>query len=727
MRINASIRGILSLGEAPSLGTIKKILFAALLATALVFTQGAAFADTTVYAVTAGQSFGTLDLTTGVFTPIPGPALNTYGLGEYAGALYGASTQCVCLYQINPSSGAATFSTNSFSQNGNNFGAMNGFGSTTNGLYAIGAAFGGLNSLYSVNPATGTVTTIGSTGVTAGGGTGYLSSSTDSSLLYWEVQTNTNDALYSINTTTGVATLIGTVTTTASPKTGNPYAIVYTGGTLWANFYASGFGTISTSTGAQTYVSTNANPAYAGLAPYPLASTSNTLIGSMPHLAALGGWNTSFTFVNKGTGAASMTNSLYAPNGTQLALPIVFPQTGTNTTAPSVTQTVAPNASFIMQATGTASVPYLEGSAQLSSNGNMDGFAIFHFDPNQQEAVVPMETRAAPSYIIAFDNTNGVLTGIALANVSNGSSSIPVIIRDDKGNPIFSTFISLPANGHTSFVLSDPNAGYAVTANIRGTIEFDAPSGSLISVLGIRYTGGTITTLPSIANVGTGGGLMAHLASAFGWQTTFVLVNTGGSTASATLNFYDNGGNPLNLPLTSPQGTFAGTTAPTITQNIASHASLWVQSAGPIGGALLTGSAQLTTTGNVGGFVIFRYNPNGQEAVVPLETRNANAYIIPFDNTNGTVTGIALSAATPLATVVPVVIRDDQGNAIGGAGNIAISINGHTSFVLSQQFSITNNIRGTIEFDKPAGTQISVIGIRTPPALTFTTLPPLAR
>ena len=141
----------------------------------------------------------------------------------------------------------------------------------------------------------------------------------------------------------------------------------------------------------------------------------------------------------------------------------------------------------------------------------------------------------------------------------------------------------------------------------------------------------------------------------------------------------------------------------------------------------MTGSAQLTTTGNIGGFVIFRYNPNGQEAVVPLETRNANAYVIPFDNTNGTVTGIALSAQAPLANVVPVVIRDDKGNAIGGAGNLAISINGHTSFVLSQQFSITTNIRGTIEFQKPVGAQISVIGIRTPPALTFTTLPPLAK
>ena len=31
--------------------------------------------------------------------------------------------------------------------------------------------------------------------------------------------------------------------------------------------------------------------------------------------------------------------------------------------------------------------------------------------------------------------------------------------------------------------------------------------------------------------------------------------------------------------------------------------------------------------------MIFRYNPNGQEAVVPLESRNASGYILAFDNT----------------------------------------------------------------------------------------------
>jgi hypothetical protein len=40
-----------------------------------------------------------------------------------------------------------------------------------------------------------------------------------------------------------------------------------------------------------------------------------------------------------------------------------------------------------------------------------------------QEAVVPLETRNAPSYLLAFDNTNGVVLGVALENVSTSRHS----------------------------------------------------------------------------------------------------------------------------------------------------------------------------------------------------------------------------------------------------------------------------------------------------------------
>ena len=76
----------------------------------------------------------------------------------------------------------------------------------------------------------------------------------------------------------------------------------------------------------------------------------------------------------------------------------------------------------------------------------------------------------------------------------------------------------------------------------RSTMANMTPPGGQISVLGIRFTppNNSLTTIPALANVGTGGGSIAHLASGGdGWQTTFVLVNNGTSSAQATLSFFN--------------------------------------------------------------------------------------------------------------------------------------------------------------------------------------------
>jgi len=350
----------------------------------------------------------------------------------------------------------------------------------------------------------------------------------------------------------------------------------------------------------------------------------------------------------------------------------------------------------------------------------------------EQEAVVPMETRNASSYLLAFDNTSGLVLGVALENVSAQNALIPVIIRDDGGAVISApgAAIALGGHGHKSFVLSDPVRGFPVTANQRGTIEFDTPAGGQISVLGLRFTppNNALTTIPALANVGTDGGSIAHLASGGdGWQTTFVLVNTGSSSAPATLSFFDDQtGAPLSLPLAFLQSGGGTTmTVPSYTTQLAAGATLLIVSSGAQ--QLLTGSAQLSTTGNVSGFVIFRHND--QEAVVPLESRNSSGYIIAFDNTSGTATGLALNAVSAGQVNIPVTVRDDTG-ALVATDTITLAANGHYAFTLgTDRYQAAANIRGTIEFDKPVGAQIGALGIRIPAgaAHTYTTLPALAK
>jgi hypothetical protein len=452
------------------------------------------------------------------------------------------------------------------------------------------------------------------------------------------------------------------------------------------------------------------------------------LVGTMAHLVSNQDWTTTFTLINTSAGDAQTQLNLFGDNGNPLALPLALPQQGVNespVSTPSFDWTMASNASLIVEAGSSGSAPLQSGSAQLAATSGVGGFAIFHYYPTAQEAVVPLEARNASSYLLAFDNTNGAALGVALANISAQAVNVAVVVRDDTGVQIGSGSLPAPADGHTAFVLSDQ---FPSTTAQRGTVEFDTSSPGEISVLGVRTTPpGTLTSVPALANVGTGGGSFAHIAIANGWKTSFILVNTGGTAAQAHLNFFDDDGNPLVLPISFPQaGGGVATTTSSVNGTMNAGATLVVESTGADANLLQTGSAQLTTDGNVSGFAIFRYEPTGQEAVVPLESRNAGSYILAFDNTGGTATGVAVSSISLQAVSVPVVIRDDSGAQIG-TGAIPLAANGHSAFVLGSQFPATAGMRGTLEFTAPASGQIGVVGIRTPPANTFTTLPALTR
>ena len=190
----------------------------------------------------------------------------------------------------------------------------------------------------------------------------------------------------------------------------------------------------------------------AGL-PYAIrqqGGSTSSFIGSMPHIAAEGGWNTTFTFVNKSATSLQTQLSMFDNGGNPLPLPLTFPQVSPSSlTEASLNQPVPANGSLILEASGPGNIPFQEGSAQLNSAGMIDGFAIFHYSPTNQEAVVPIETRNATSYLLPFDNTNGVLTGVAIENVSTLGGAIQLTIRNDTGATVGTGSVALnPAGTH---------------------------------------------------------------------------------------------------------------------------------------------------------------------------------------------------------------------------------------------------------------------------------------
>jgi hypothetical protein len=230
------------------------------------------------------------------------------------------------------------------------------------------------------------------------------------------------------------------------------------------------------------------------------------------------------------------------------------------------------------------------------------------------------------------------------------------------------------------------------------------------------------------AALSSGSSSMAQLASGGGWTTTITLTNTGASPAQAVLSFLDNNGNPLQLPLTFPQGSYSPVTASTFTATITAGAELVVASTGSVSQSTQVGWAQLLTTGSLNGFAVFTQATGSslQEAVVPLENRTPGAFVLSFDNSTGYATGVALANVATQSASVGVVIRDDAGTVLLTT-SIVLPAQGHVSFNLVTNYPVTALHRGTVEFDTPSNGQISVLGLRFNPTGAFSSIPAMAK
>ena len=388
------------------------------------------------------------------------------------------------------------------------------------------------------------------------------------------------------------------------------------------------------------------------------------------------------------------------------------------------------------------------GTATLSDNlGNSAHLNLVVVDNGQSIQFAQSDSGTVISGSAAMQQTNCTTETIS----GSYGFAINGWLFDTSGNQYaFSDSGKLTFGGTgSSLTLHDTTstAGTVVTRNISGTYSVNSKCIGVVTLtdpsvgtsnLNFTVTEGAIqfietdggTTVSGSASMledVIAGGSMAHVAEGGGWQTTFTLINAGTASSQVELSFYDNNGNALSLPLTYVQSGTKTTTA-TVTRTIAAGATLVILTQGSSTGPLVEGSAQLTTNGsaNVNGFAIFRNNPAAQEAVVPLETRNAAAFVLGFDNTNGLATGVALSNVSDQGAKVGVVLRDDTG-AVLDTTSINLSARGHTAFVLTANYSVVQNKRGTVEFDTPPGGQISAVGILGTPTGAFTTIPVLAK
>jgi hypothetical protein len=212
---------------------------------------------------------------------------------------------------------------------------------------------------------------------------------------------------------------------------------------------------------------------------------------------------------------------------------------------------------------------------------------------------------------------------------------------------------------------------------------------------------------------------LPHVVDGGGWQSTIVLTNMSASAASATLVFHKETGGGSTGPWTPGFQEVISTAG----LSLAGGSVIYLHTTGQATDPLSQGWAELNADAGVTGYVVFTIRVAGrqdQEGTAPAATAS-NRILVPYDDSNGFVTGIAVTNPTGTAQTLSVGFRTTTG---GVSVNTLPSVpaGGHMSFILSQQFPIIAGHEGLAEFYSTTG-NISMIALRFNPSSSFTAAP----
>lgn len=228
------------------------------------------------------------------------------------------------------------------------------------------------------------------------------------------------------------------------------------------------------------------------------------------------------------------------------------------------------------------------------------------------------------------------------------------------------------------------------------------------------------------AGSGGPGSILSQIVDGGAWVTTIVLTNPLSTQQRVGLFFYQDasGGatQPWNLNFVemTPAQAQALTVPPGSTLFL--H-TLGTDPGTTVGWGLLVGVGACGG-GLANGYAIFtqripgRTDQDGTGEATPVGSR----YLVPFDNTDGAVTTVAIvnPNVTPFETI-SVAIRKSDGT-VAQEPAITLPLEGHTSFAFPAQFPGTSGRAGLAEFYSPNG-NFCILALRFNSGGAFTTAP----
>lgn len=449
--------------------------------------------------------------------------------------------------------------------------------------------------------------------------------------------------------------------------------------------------------------------------PVTLRIGSNDLVVSQ--VADGAGWSTAIILVNTDTEPAPFTIRFYQTSG----MPLILPLEGTGRTS-ELTGTIPTGGATILQTTGS-DANLSQGWAQVRAQRSIGGSAIFRQRGASvvSEAAVPAAPALGDRFLLPFDEAEGFSTGLALVNAGANPAVIVVDLRDQNGARIRSGSITLSPRGQQAFML---RTVYPEIANLRGIAEFSA-SGMSLSAIGLRFSpSGTFTSfqpiLPQIASSGIVTRRAAQVADGGGWRTTFVLANAGNQPAPFAAVFKKADGSTLSLPVPGlgRRDEYA---------DIIPVGGVRILETEGTSNPIVDGWAEVVSKGAIAGTVVFAQkgmSNSNSEGTVQLVPPLGEPVVLPFDNTQGFLTALALlNESDSENSLVTVTVRDEFGQRLSTEYLQLQVLTRQVSF-LTSLYPSTADRRGTAEFQ---GVRVSMIGLRFNPMGSFTSMAPVRK
>jgi hypothetical protein len=215
---------------------------------------------------------------------------------------------------------------------------------------------------------------------------------------------------------------------------------------------------------------------------------------------------------------------------------------------------------------------------------------------------------------------------------------------------------------------------------------------------------------------------MAHMVSGGGWKTSISITTTVSSPVAVRLLFHGEDGTALTLPLVTVQHNLVEVfNTSTVDAVVTPNSTAFVQTSST-DATVSEGWVEIISSGPVNGFGIFGYtfaNGTVSEGTVPIQSQSPTIVDVPYDETAGYTTGIALTNLSSNSQTVTMTLFDSNGSVLVNTPMV-LAGSSHKAFMLSNLFPPFIG-RGIVQFQSPGG--LSAIGLRISPALTFTDLP----